>query len=162
MLNRPRWRVLRAGFSMFCIGTASCGDGTPPAMDQIEIFAPGLEISIKHNGAGQFHQRLENKKGHFNLGREGFSKLQTMTEPYRVSHEVISADVVSNYIAKDRRCEGNYVTDQGGITLHWKGQSMDQFYTVDYGCDGELHAARNRALRGILTSLPVPPPARLP
>lgn len=162
MLHAVRGRGLCFGFTMMCIGTASCGDATPPAMDQIEIFAPGLEISIKPDGAGQFHQRLENKKGNFNIGRKGFAKLQAQTEPYRVSHDAISAEVVSDYIAKDSRCEGNYITDQGGITFHWQGQSVDQFYTVDYGCDGELHAARNRALRGILTSLPVPSPALLP
>ena len=162
MLNTVRWRKLRFGFSMFCIGTASCGDGTPPVIDQIEIFAPGLEISIEHDGAGQFHQRLENKKGRFNLGPQGFAKLRTQTEPYRVSHDAISADVVSDHIIEEKQCEGAYITDQGGITFHWKGQSIDQFYTVDYGCDGAMHAARNRALRGILASLPVPPPALMP
>lgn len=162
MLNTVRWRKLRFGFSMFCIGTASCGDGTPPVIDQIEIFAPGLEISIEHDGAGQFHHRLENKKGRFNLGPQGFAKLRTQTEPYRVSHDAISADVVSDHIIEEKQCEGDYITDQGGITFHWKGQSIDQFYTVDYGCDGALHAARNRALRGILASLPVPPPALMP
>lgn len=162
MLSSLKGRGLRFGFTIMCIGTASCGDSMPPAMDQIEIFAPGLEISIKQNGAGQFHQQVENKKGHFNLGREGFVKLQTRTEPYRISHDAMSAEAVSDYVAKAKRCDIDYINDQGGITFHWQGQSVDQFYTVDYGCDHERHAARNQTLREILASLPVPPPAPLP
>ncbi|WP_303761001.1 hypothetical protein [Sphingobium yanoikuyae] len=160
---RTVWERAQAlGVIASCVATTSCGDGAVPTLDQIDIFAPGLEISVQQNGAGQYHQILERKTGHFDIGREGFVKLQTQTEPFRISDDSMSAKEVSNYIASGQRCEGNYATDQGGISLHWKGESVDQFYAVDYGCDGQRHAARNKVLQGILASMPVPHPDILP
>jgi hypothetical protein len=58
----------------------------------------------------------------------------------------------------DRACPPGtpYVTDAGGIWIHWIGPKSDLHYLADFSCDPRRYAARNRELRDIMRSLPVP------
>ena len=136
---------------------AACGAAEPITLNQLEIRAPGLEIIIDEDGKGQFDQSFQNKRGRFTLSRQQFADLMKRIEPFRLSDETMKGTEVSDFLKTGNRCDGDYVTDNGGISLHWLGPSVDQFYIVDYGCDRERHAART-----ILASLPLPDPNGLP
>ncbi|WP_294132252.1 hypothetical protein [Sphingobium sp.] len=141
---------------------AACGAADPIAFDQLEIRAAGLEIIINEDGTGQFNQSFQNKRGRFKLSHQQFANLVKRMEPFRLSGETMTGSEASDFLEAGNRCDGDYVTDNGGISFHWVGPSVDQFYTVDYGCDREKHASRNKELRAILASLPVPGPDGLP
>jgi hypothetical protein len=142
-------------------GVAACGAAKPPILDQIEINAPGLQITVGKDGKGRFNQTMRGKRGRFTLSHEKFSKLVQRMEPFRLSGETMTEPELQTYF-ETYYCRGDYVTDNGGISFHWQGPAIDRFYTVDYGCDREKHAARNKELRAILASLPVPAPEPLP
>jgi hypothetical protein len=74
----------------------------------------------------------------------------------------MTGEEIREYALRGGRCDGYYVTDNGGISFRWIGASVDQFYSVDYGCERDRYAARNEELRAILKSLPVPEPDSLP
>lgn len=129
----------------------------------MEIWAPGLEIVIDSGGKGHFKQVTTGKSGNFSISSTEFSELRRRTEPFRLSPETITAGQLSEKNLNDSwRCDGNYVTDNGSISFHWIGPSLDQFYFVDFGCDREKNAARNQTLHAVLASLPVPAPDSWP
>jgi hypothetical protein len=131
-------------------------------VSQLEIWAPGLEITIDGQGRGRYLKRLAGERGEFALTSEQFAKLIQRLEVFRRSGETIAAAKMRENGLNSFRCDEPYGTDQGGITFHWSGASLDQFYAVDYGCAPDKHAARNRELGAILSSLPVPEPESLP
>ncbi len=144
------------------LGTPSCGAPLPPTITRIEIWAAGIEASIDERGRGQFLKQPSRERGTFALDAAQFARLVTRMEVFRRSGDTIAAEDMPEYALRGGRCSGRYVTDQGGISLHWTGPSIDEFYTVDFGCDPEGNAARNAELRAILRSLPVPAPSPLP
>ena len=147
---------------LIALAVAGCGDAEPPALDRLEIRAPDLEITIDRRGNGSFKQSSAGASGRFLLSSSDFVALRNRIEPFRRSPETIPESKMLDYVRHGGRCDGNYVTDNGGISFHWIGPSINQFYIVDYGCDRETHASRNAELRSVLASLPVPPPISLP
>jgi len=131
-------------------------------LSELAIWAPGLEITIDGQGNGRFFKRFSGEKGRFTLTSKQFQALARRMEVFRRSPDTIAGKDMKEHVLNGRRCSGPYVTDNGGISFHWLGSSVDQFYSVDYGCDRERHAARNKELRAILKSLPVPEPDSLP
>ncbi len=146
---------------LFALAVAGCSTDNP-TVDRLEIRAPGLEIVIDRQGNGSFKQSSSRKSGRFVLSPEKLAALRNRTEPFRRSRDAIPASKMLDYALHGGRCEGPYVTDNGGISFHWTGPSLNQFFAVDYGCDGERHKSRNDQLRSILKSLPVPEPDGLP
>jgi hypothetical protein len=140
---------------------SACDPAEPPTLSQIEIMAPGLEIEIDGRGNGRFRQTSGDRRGRFLLSADQLSELRNRTEPFRRSRDARSSSEMQALVLKNH-CDGHYVTDQGGITIRWIGPSIDQFYSIDYGCDPERHVARNAELRALLAVLPVPEPDILP
>ena len=137
--------------------TAACGEPHLPMLNEVAIWAPGLEVTIDGQGNGRFFKRSSGEKGRFSLTPEQLGTLVRRLEVFRRSSDTI-AGKDAHALVLNPPCDGPYVTDNGGITFHWSGPSVDQYYFVDYGCAREKYAARNRELRAILSSLPVPEP----
>jgi hypothetical protein len=140
---------------------AACGETNAPPINRISLFAPGLEITIDDKGRGKFFERATQKRGRFSLTTVQLTELMAGLEAFRKSRETMTAEHVGDYVTR-HRCDGDYVTDQGGLTIHWQGPSVDQFYVADYGCRRDQHADRNKRLQALLALLPVPAPEPLP
>lgn len=150
--------------SMVTLLAAACGAPSPPTFRAVEIFAPGLEITIDRQGNGRFLKRsfrTNASSGRFSLKSNQYEALVRRMEVCRKSNDAMKKEEFYRVFMRAPRCKV-YVTDQGGITFHWTGPGIDQFYKVDYGCDFEQNARRNSDLRAILSSLPVPEPESLP
>lgn len=148
--------------SSLAVCLTACSATEAPPIEQLEIWAPGLEVAIDGQGNGRFKQYSKGTEGRFTLSAAQFAELRKRTEPFRLSRDAISSERISAFIAAGQRCDGDYVTDNGGISFHWSGRSMNQFYAVDYGCERVRYATRNGELRAILASLPVPKSDALP
>ncbi|TPG55311.1 hypothetical protein EAH76_08130 [Sphingomonas glacialis] len=133
-----------------------------PVVERLEISVPGLAILIDRKGNGNFKQSSTGKSGRFLLSADKWDALRDRTEPFRLSPDTIPSSKILEHLMHGSRCDGPYATDNGGISFHWIGPSLDQYYDVDYGCDRERYKTRNDELRSILKSLPVPEPDRLP
>lgn len=140
----------------------ACGQSLPPNIDRVEIWAPNLHVTINARGKGYFVKAPYKRIGQFDIEPNQFAALVQRIEPFRRSSHTINAHEMKNFALFGPPCDGPYVTDNGGITLRWAGPSIDQFFAVDYGCDRNRYADRNRELRSILASLPVPEPNPLP
>ena len=143
---------------LLCI--EGCGQPNPPPIKRLEIWASGLEIQIDGQGRGFFQKRSTNQQGRFVLPLNRFAELRTRLEPFQRSDEAISEGALREKLSKP--CPHNYVTDQGGMTIHWSGPALDRWYWIDFGCDPKKNAAANKELKSILSSLPVPEPDGLP
>lgn len=142
----------------------ACREQNPPAIHRLEIYAPGLKIAINNQGTGVFSRyslNSENRSGAFSLNNKQFNELIRRLEVYRRSHDTVTGAEFERVYMLAPHCK-KYITDNGGITFHWTGPDVDQFYDVDYGCDRDQNAGRNKELRAILRSLPVPEPELLP
>lgn len=146
---------------LFALSVVGCSTDDP-TVDRLEIRAPGLKVVIDRQGNGSFKQSSSDKSGRFVLSPEKLAVLRNRTEQFRRSRDTIPASKMLDYARHGGRCEGPYVTDNGGISFHWTGPSLDQFFVVDYGCDPERYKTRNDHLQSILKSLPVPEPDSLP
>jgi hypothetical protein len=149
---------------MIALLTAACGEPSPPTFRKLEIFAPGLEITIDGQGAGSFlrrSQRANDRSGRFSLTSAQYDALVRRLEVYRNSEDAKEKVDFDRVFMQAPHCDISR-SDQGGITFHWDGPEINQFYTVDYGCDAERNVRRNSDLRAILESLPVPEPESLP
>lgn len=140
----------------------ACSEPNPPALREIAVWAPGLEIIIDGQGGGRFSNRPDGKHGRFSLTSTQFQDFVRRLEVYRRSPKTIAGKDMREYVLRGASCKGPYVTDNGGISFRWSGAQGDQFYSVDYGCDRDRYAARNTELQAILKSLPVPAPKSLP
>jgi hypothetical protein len=140
----------------------ACGQTGRPELRELSIRAPGLEIVIDGRGNGTFLKRSSGEKGRFSLTSSQYDALVERMEVFRNSSEAIDGADIEKLVERDGRCDGDYVTDNGGILFHWLGASIDQYYSVDYGCDRDKYAVRNAELKAILRSLPVPEPDSLP
>ena len=134
-----------------------CFESQRPAFDRIELRAPGLEVAIDGKGKGAFVRsnfhtgRVD--RGGFSLSNERYDDLKGRLERFRRSDETVDESGAGALLA--RRCEGEEVTDQGGVTIHWRGSYGGQWYVADFGCEPKRYAERNRELRAVLESLPV-------
>jgi len=149
---------------MVTLLAAACGEPSSPSFRKLQIFASGLEITIDRQGNGRFIKRSFRTNasiGRFSLKSNQYEALVQRMEVYRNSNGAMSKEEFERVFMRAPRCN-DYRTDQGGIGFHWAGPGIDQFYTVDYGCDTEQNARRNSDLRAILNSLPVPEPESLP
>lgn len=126
------------------------------------IWAPGLEVTIDNQGKGRFIKKSTGEKGRFLLTATQFYELVVRMEVFRRAPDAVSGEDIAAYLASGDQCRDSYVTDSGGISFQWIGPSVNDFYSVDYGCDRERYASRNKELQAILKSLPVPEPDGLP
>ena len=147
-------------FLATALWTVGCSQPHPPMLRELQIYAPGLEITINGQGNGRFVNKFSGQSGQFSLKPTQFEALVRRMEVFRRSPDTVEGKKIDAIFLG--RCKGEYVTDNGGITFRWLGPSIDQYYSVNYGCDRERYAARNTELRAILKSLPVPEPAMLP
>lgn len=151
-------RTAAAVSMLLCL--EGCGQPDPPPINRLEIWAPGLEVQIDGLGRGSFQKRSTNQNGRFVLPTKRFAEVRTRLEPFRRSDEAISESELREQLLKP--CPHNYVTDQGGMTIHWSGPALDRWYQIDFGCDPERNAGASKELQTILSSLPVPEPDSLP
>lgn len=142
----------------------ACGEQSPPAIDGLEIYAPSLSVEITNQGSGKFSKNLapyKSRSGSFSFTPQQFRKLIRRLEVFRRSGDAVTLDEFKRVYMLAPRCV-NYVTDNGGITFHWIGPNINEYYRVDYGCNPDQNAERNKEFRAILRSLAVPEPAPLP
>lgn len=137
-----------------------CDQLLPPTVDRIEIWAPGLEIQFDTQGHGLFTNKFTKQRKRFSLTKDRLHEVQARLQPFLRAAKIASEQqLVKEFNAP---CNGSYVTDSGGINIHWSGPSFDRWYLVDYGCDPERNAARNHELQAIVRRLPVPEPSLWP
>ena len=154
--------------SLLSFLTSACAEAEPPSIDRLTIWAPGLEVIIDNRGNGRFSKTEfwpEDKvfSGRFVITPERLTQLRARIEPFRRSDDTLEeADFKKQQLSGEQNCAEEPVTDQGHLTFHWLGSSVSQYYSVDYGCEREKNSERNKELRAILSSLPVPEPAPLP
>ncbi|MBB5716436.1 hypothetical protein [Sphingomonas aerophila] len=121
-----------------------------------------MDITIDGQGNGRFLNRFDGKDGRFSLNSKQLEHLVRRMEVFRRSPQTMAGGDVRAFALRGVPCDGPYVTDNGGISFRWLGTSVDQLYSADFGCDRDRYAARNKELRAILKSLPVPEPQSLP
>ncbi|MBB5716560.1 hypothetical protein FHS94_003430 [Sphingomonas aerophila] len=141
---------------------AACSEPRPPALRQVAIWAPGLDITIDVEGNGRYLNRSNGEHRCFLLASKQLDDLIRRMEVFRRSPQTMAGEDVRAFSLRGVPCDGPYVTDNGGMSIRWLGTSVDQFYSADFGCDRDRYAARNKELRAILKSLPVPEPQSLP
>ncbi|MFL9842081.1 hypothetical protein ABS767_14005 [Sphingomonas sp. ST-64] len=146
------------------LSLTGCFEPQTPAFDSIELRAPGLEVAIDGKGKGtftrsNFHNR-QFDRGKFSLSNERYDLLVERLEQFRRSDETVNESEAAALL--ERTCRGEDVTDQGGVTIHWRGSYGGQWYLADFGCEPKRYAERNRELRAVLASLPVPKVVPLP
>lgn len=156
--TRRRMRALVTFFAVQCLGACSQSESFP--INDLEILAPGLKIQIDSQGRGQFQKRLTKQEGHFVLSPSRLADLQKRLEPFRPSQKITSETELLKQLTQP--CSGDYITDQGGVDIHWSGPGVDQWYSADFGCEPGKNVAGNEELQAILRSLPVPEPESLP
>ena len=152
-------------FPLAALLTSACSGPSTPTIDQLEVVAPGLQIAIDGQGNGRFIKRPRRQHevaGKFTLNADQFEALIRRLEVYRRSNAVIAAGDFKRVWMQAPQCEDTFVSDSGGMTVHWIGPALDEFYIADYGCDPQRNDAKYRDLRAILHSLPVPEPEILP
>lgn len=145
--------------------TSACSGSSTPTIDNLEVVAPGLQIAIDGQGNGRFIKRSwrrAEEAGRFKLNEKQLGALIRRLEVYRRSDAVIAAKDFKHVWMQAPHCDDTYVSDNGGITVHWLGPALNQFYIAEYGCDPVRNGPRNRDLQAILHSLPVPEPEILP
>lgn len=156
--------MLRFQGCLLLLCLTGCSESQRPAFDRIELRAPGLEVAIDGKGQGVFiRSNFHNgrvDRGGFSLSNERYDELTGRLERFRRSDETVNESEAGALL--ERTCKGEEVTDQGGVTIHWRGSYGGQWYHADFNCEPSRHAARNRELNSILASLPVPEPLGLP
>lgn len=149
---------------LFLLCLTGCFESQRPAFDRIELRAPGLEVAIDGKGQGVFtRSNFHNgrvDRGSFSLSNERYHELAGRLERFRRSDETVNESEAGALL--ERTCQGEEVTDQGGVTIHWRGSFGGQWYRADFGCEPKRNAERNRELRAVLASLPVPEAIPLP
>lgn len=142
---------------------AACSGPEPVSkVDRVELRVSGwsaVDIDVNSSGKGQYHlsDPLPNGRGgSFSIEPQQFTALVERLHPYEqkavpVTHK--SAQEIIN-----RQCPKGvpFVTDAGGVWIHWVGPRLDRHYFADFGCDEKRNADRNKELFDLVKSLPVP------
>jgi len=141
-------------------GACTPSQGTKP-VDRIELRLSGwtaVDVEVGRGGEGHYHLSEplpQGRSGAFRIAPRQFETLVERLRPYRA--QAVPMDAKSAAEMVNRRCEAhNFVTDQGGVWVHWIGPDTNAHYLADLGCDPGRYAARNADLLSILHSLPVP------
>jgi len=132
---------------------ASACTPAPPQVDRIDLWLSGVEVRIDAQGKGWFREAVPEREGRFTLTPPQMTELIATLEPLRRSKDALpESDLWKRMWAS---CTGHYVTDQGGVNIHWIGPDLNRWAMIDFGCEAKNHADRNARLRAVLRSLPV-------
>ena len=146
--------------SLLAICTIACGNSEPLEADRIYIRLSGwrgVDIEVNRWGEGRFRISEGNiRNGAFSLAPQQFDRLVERLDPFRREAVPFTEESALEFI--ERRCPPGLptVTDQGAVWIRWIGPRTDQHYLADLECDPGRQAARNRELRNIVKTLPVP------
>ncbi len=132
---------------------ASACTPSPPRIDRIDLWLPGVEVRIDAQGKGWFREAEPRREGRFALTAPQLTELMATLEPLRRSKDAFPESDMWKRMRTP--CTGHYVTDQGGVNVHWTGPELDRWAMVDFGCEPDNNADSNARLYAVLHSLPV-------
>ena len=99
---------------MIVLLTAACAEPSPPTFRELEIFAPGIEITIDGQGHGRVLKRspqANDKIGQFLLTTKQYQALVRRMEVYRKSSDAMEKADFDCAFMRAPRCN-EYRTDQ--------------------------------------------------
>jgi hypothetical protein len=143
------------------VGSAAPAGAQP--VERIELRRSGwtsLDVEVNRHGESRYedfdpdlHRR---RRGAFRLSAQQFDDLVARLAAYRRESVPMNDDSLRALMRQTCPAGVDFVTDSGGILVHWIGPGTNEHYFADLGCDRERNAPRNEDLRSILRSLPVP------
>ncbi|NML05947.1 hypothetical protein [Sphingomonas sp. G-3-2-10] len=154
---------------IFLLCLTACGrpaPDPPSRIDSIEILASGLLVNVNSDGTGRYEviddgATLPAPPAAFRITPAEFGRLLNRLARLRQKSgetHPTAQDFINTNCPQGRP----YVTDQGTISVRWRGPNLERLYIADLGCDPERNADDNRQMIGALESLPVPARRPLP
>lgn len=141
--------------SILLLGCVSEPPNPASDVSRLELRAGDLDVAIDAHGAGRFSSGRRAQAGSFDIGETRFKALvQSLSEFQR---EAAPTEQVARAFLSSTCPRGvSEITDAGTISVRWIGPGTDRLFATDLGCDAERNSARNRRLRGLISSLPLP------
>jgi len=130
---------------------ASACTPSPPQIDRIDLWLPDMEVRIDAQGKGWFREAEPGREGRFTLTASQMAELMATLEPLRRSKYAFAESDMWKRMWMP--CTGHYVTDQGGLNVHWTGPDLNRWAMIDFGCKPDNNADRNARLHAALRSL---------
>lgn len=154
-------RIAAASLLLTILVASAAPTGAQP-VERIELRRSGwtsLDIEVNRQGESRyddFDPDLGRRRGSFSLNAQQFDNLLARLAVYR--RESVPMSDESMRALRQQTCPvgAAFVTDMGGIWVHWIGPGTDEHYFAELGCDPDRNARRNADLHSILQGLPVP------
>jgi hypothetical protein len=133
------------------------------SVERIELRQSGetsLDIQVNRQGESRYedsgYDPSQRRRGTFRVSAQQYDDLVARLAVYRRESVPMNDDSLRALMRQTCPAGVDFVTDSGGIWVHWIGPGTNEHYFADLGCDRERNARRNEDLRSILRSLPVP------
>ena len=157
---RTRLALLSAVLALGCSRSEPA-----PTIDRVEMRLSGgtaLDVSVNSKGEGKYHLGRplpDGSSGSFSFPPQQFSSIVQRLEPFRKEAIPVTEKSMAEFV-EGKPCPRStpFVTDAGGVWVHWLGPDYDKHYLAELGCDAERNAARHKTLLAIVESFPVPQP----
>ncbi|GEN99944.1 hypothetical protein NSE01_17770 [Novosphingobium sediminis] len=154
--------LMRASIALWAVLiVAGCRNAQRPEIERVEMRRSGWSsIDVSINSAGVVNYRLSKpypngKTGTVHITHDQFTEFVDSLEVYRAKAEPYRDESAVRFVKAE--CPPKlWTTDQGAMYIRWFGPQYDAHFLMDFGCDVDRNAIRNRQMRQKFERLPLP------
>lgn len=154
---------MRLPVTIIAIACATgCHANAAPEIDRVELARSGWvaeRVVVTSNGVAEYHVSEPMPGGRsetFKLKRSQLRAFLKRLEPYRVQAEPYDEESAMRFLRGTCPKDVPPTYDAGAMYVRWIGPSTDVHVHMDFGCDSQRFAQRNKQMHDIFESLPLP------